>query len=279
MTSDLQPSSPGPARTPTGATPADHVPRCTVSVHGRWDDEPAPSYAQELIEVLRVVMVAGIGWGLVCAGLVGRLAMFVLRLTSPTSVRGVVSDDGFVIGRFTLSGTYNLAVVGAAVGVIGAAAYLAVAPWLIGPLWFRRFTVAVTSAAIGGAATIHRDGIDFQALEPQALAIALFILLPLVFGLGLSVTIDRVARRDSWTRRGSYAWGLPLVLLLLLVANPLVVTPFVVSAALAVLLVVRRHVHDRIAASATGTLVARGFYLAIAVYGFVLLGMDVADFA
>ena len=54
---------------------------------------------------------------------------------------------------------------------------------------------------------------------------------------------------------------------------------FVVGATLAALLVVRRLVHHRLAPSATGTLVARGFYLAIAVYGFVLLGMDVADFA
>jgi uncharacterized membrane protein YhaH (DUF805 family) len=35
--------------------------------------------------------------------------------------------------------------------MIGVAAYRAVAPWLIGPLWFRRFTTAVASGAAAGA--------------------------------------------------------------------------------------------------------------------------------
>lgn len=251
----------------------------TVAVDGRWDDTARPTYLQELLEVLRVVMVAGIGWGLLCVGLGSRLAMFLLRLTSPDSVRGVLSDDGFIIGRFTLSGTYNLAIVGAAAGVIGAASYIAVAPWLIGPTWFRRFTVAVTSAAIGGAGTIHYDGIDFQALQPLWLAIALFIALPLVFGLGLAAVVDRVAQRDSWTRRGATAWVLPVVLLLVMVANPLVGLPPTMAAIIAVLLVVRRLLHRRIASSPMGTLAARAFYFAIAIYSFYLLGKDLAAFA
>ena len=48
--------------------------------------------------------------------------MLVLRLTSSRFTRGVVSDDGFVIGRDALGGTYNLLVLGAVVGVIGAGA-------------------------------------------------------------------------------------------------------------------------------------------------------------
>ena len=251
----------------------------TVAIDGRWDDEPTPTYGQELLELLRVVAVAGIGWGLVWVGLGSRLAMFLLRLTSPDDVRGVLSDDGFVIGRFTLSGTYNLAVVGAAIGVIGAASYLAVAPWLIGPTWFRRFTVALTSAAIGGSGTIHHDGIDFRALQPQSLAIGIFLALPFFFGLGLSTLVDRVGRRDSWTRRGATLWVLPLLLLLLTAANPLLGVPLTVGAIIAVLLPARRRFHQRIVASATGTVVVRAFFLAIAVYSFSLLGMDLADFA
>ena len=251
----------------------------TVAVDGRWDDAPTPTYLQELLEVLRVVMVAGVGWGLVCIGLGSRLAMFVLRLTSPDSVRGVLSDDGFIIGRFTLSGSYNLLVVGAAIGVIGAASYIAVAPWLIGPTWFRRLTVALTSAAIGGSGTIHYDGIDFQSLEPQWLAIALFIVLPFVFGLGLATIVDRLAQRDSWTRRGATAWVLPLLLLLVMAANPLVGVPPIIAAIIAVLLIVRRLLHQRITSSPALTFVARAFYFAIALYGFYALGNDLADFA
>ena len=251
----------------------------TLAVDGRWDDQHTPTYLDELLETLRVVGVVGIGWGLVCLGLGGRLAMFLLRLTSPDYVRGVLSDDGFIIGRFTLSGTYNLAVLGAAFGVIGAAAYIAVAPWLIGPPGFRRFTVALTSAAIGGSGTIHYDGIDFHALKPQAFALALFIALPFLFGYGVALLVDKVAERGSWTRRGRTAWVLPLVLLVLIAANPLVAVVPTVAAIIAVLLVARRLFHRPIASSPVGTFAARTFYFAIAAYSFSQLGMDLVDFA
>jgi len=60
------------------------------------------------------VLVVGIG---------SRVAMLVSRLTSPDHVNGIRSDDDFVIGKFTLSGSYNLLMLGAAVGVVAAGLY------------------------------------------------------------------------------------------------------------------------------------------------------------
>src|SRR6188768_2008949 len=100
------------------------------------------------IETMRVIAVAGVFVGVVVVGLGSRIAMLVLRITSPDRVRGVVSDDGFEIGRVTLGGTYNLLVIGAAVGVIGACVYRLVRRWLIGPLWFRRATTGLAAAAV-----------------------------------------------------------------------------------------------------------------------------------
>ncbi len=90
-------------------------------------------YSRDLGEGLRVLVVAGIPVGVVIAGLVSRLAMLLLRLTSPGGVRGIQSDDDFTIGLFTLAGTYNLLVLGAAIGIIGVAAYQWGRPWLLGP--------------------------------------------------------------------------------------------------------------------------------------------------
>ena len=81
-----------------------------------------------MLAELRVIIVAGITVGVLVAGFGSRLAMLVLRLTSSRFVRGAVSDDGFVIGRVTLGGTYNLLVLGAVVGVIGAGVYRLVGP-------------------------------------------------------------------------------------------------------------------------------------------------------
>ena len=82
-----------------------------VLVHGRAPGSE-PTYSDELLEILRLVVVAGLSVGILVIGVGSRLAMLLLRLTSPGTVIGVTSDDGFVIGRTTLSGTYNLLSVG-----------------------------------------------------------------------------------------------------------------------------------------------------------------------
>jgi hypothetical protein len=104
----------------------------TRTVDGAPTFESVADFRGEVLERWRVIVVAGISVGVVVGGVGSRVAMLVLRLTSPDHVRGVTSDDGFTIGRVTLSGTYNLLLLGAAVGIIGAAAYRVVAPWLIG---------------------------------------------------------------------------------------------------------------------------------------------------
>ena len=61
----------------------------------------------DVLERVRVIVVAGVAVGVLVAGLGSRLAMFLLFRTSPDFVDGITSDDGFEIGRFTFSGTYN----------------------------------------------------------------------------------------------------------------------------------------------------------------------------
>ena len=98
---------------------------------------------------------------------------------------------------------------GAVVGVIGAAAYRAVQPWLLGPAWFRRLTVAAGSGAVVGSMLIDADGIDFRVLKPTWLAVLLFVALPALFGAVIGVVVDRVsanAAEHGWRR-----WVLPTV--------------------------------------------------------------------
>lgn len=74
--------------------------------------------------------------GLVCGalvgGLAGRLAMLVLRLTSDPSLRGLKTDDDFVIGAITPA-TLFLLFSTAAFGMFGGAVYLALRGWLPPP--------------------------------------------------------------------------------------------------------------------------------------------------
>ena len=231
-----------------------------------------PTYAEELAELLRVLVVAGVPLGVVVAGLGGRLAMLVLRLTSPDVVLGQETDDGFVIGEITVAGTYNLLVLGAAVGFIGAAAYVAVAPWLLGPRWARAATTGVTAGALVGSMLLHDDGLDFTVLEPLWLAIVLFVGLPTVFGVLLAYAVERVEEPGHWAARGQRRGIVPALVLLLFVPALLVVVP--VAVVVAALLPVRRALLEPLRRSRAATWVVRCCFATIPVLAFVALARD-----
>ncbi|MFP5253014.1 MAG: hypothetical protein ACLGH4_04370 [Actinomycetes bacterium] len=219
----------------------------------------SPTYVHELAGTVWVVSVSGLVAGLVI-GILLRAAMFVLRLASPGST-GLISDDGFEVGRVTVFGVYNLVMLGVALGILGAAAYVAVHPFLLGPRWVRRLTVGFSATAIGGAANITDGGVDFTLLNPQV-GVALFLLVPFLAGLLVSAAVDRVggrARRPTW---------LPLLIL----AFPLAALfgAFQV-AVIAALLPVRRALLDRVLASTTSLWVVRGLFGAIPVAACVAL--------
>lgn len=113
--------------------------------------------------------------GLLVGGVGGRLAMLLLRLTSPDLVIGAFSDDGFEIGVITTD-TFNLVAAMAAIGGVNGVLYAAVRGAIPArlrlPLW------SLFAAAVGGANVVHEDGLDFTLLEPTWLAIALFVVLP-----------------------------------------------------------------------------------------------------
>lgn len=231
----------------------------------------AVSVIHQVSERLWVLIVAGIPTGVLIAGAGGRLAMFLLRLSSPDSVVGVTSDDGFEIGRFTLGGTYNLLMLGAVVGVIGAAAYCAVRPWLLGPTWFRRCSVAAASGAVVGSMLIHADGIDFRLLKPSWFAVGLFIALPAVFGGVIAVVVDRVSARAP--SRGWRPWVLPA---LLVTAFPLTIVVVAVATVVLGIWVPVRHAVASIGGLPGPAVVGiRAVWLLLALSGLVALVNDV----
>lgn len=136
--------------------------------------------------------------GALIGGVLGRVAMLILRLTSPDSLNGVMTDDEFEIGTFTLSGSLNLLVASAFFGsVIGLFVVLSrafiEAPWW-SPAW------GVAGATVIGALVISDDGVDFTLLEPLWLAIAMFVMLPAAATLLMAFLIERF--EPWWWKRG-----------------------------------------------------------------------------
>ncbi|MGH2649591.1 MAG: hypothetical protein ACRDHS_08850 [Actinomycetota bacterium] len=159
---------------------------------------------------LAAAMTAGFVAGLAIGGIGGRLAMFVLRLTSDPNLRGLETDDGFTIGVFS-SATVFLLGLTAFGGMVGGIVYLAMRSWL--PERARPWIFGAFAAVVGGALVIRPNGIDFTLLEPLWLAVAMFIALPAAYGVALSLLAERLLlRRGAFG--GPKAWVAGLVLLL-----------------------------------------------------------------
>ena len=166
------------------------------------------------IRLLSATIVIGAVTGAVVGGLGGRLAMRLLFLTSDDAVKGVTSDDGFEIGRFTLSDTLGLVLVTALIGVAAALLYLLAEPFMARLGRAAVPTAALLYGVVGGAMMVHRDGVDFNALDPVVLAIGLFVAICAGFGAVVAWLVPAAARSGAWPQRLSW-WllGPPLVVL------------------------------------------------------------------
>ncbi|WP_068112561.1 hypothetical protein [Nocardioides dokdonensis] len=141
-------------------------------------------------KTLSVLTLVGGACGAFVVGVLGRLAMRLLAALNPDAT-GVTSDDGFVMGQVTPSGSVQLALAGLQFGVIGAGFYVIVRGLIIGPTWFRLLSISLGPAVVIGAIVVHTDGVDFQLLKPSWLAAGLFIALPAAYVALLHVLGER----------------------------------------------------------------------------------------
>lgn len=161
----------------------------------------------------RVTLVAAFS-GVIAVGVLGRGAMLLLAYLNPVAT-GVTSDDGFVMGQFTISGSLQLAASGLQFGVIGAFFYLALRGLMFGPGWFRLLSISLGPALVIGAIIVHTDGVDFNVLEPVWLAALLFIGVPFAYCALLHVLSVRALSSGRPLPRPLLVLGLlPWILLL-----------------------------------------------------------------
>jgi hypothetical protein len=159
-----------------------------------------------LVAVVRR-LVAGFGAGVlagaIVGGVLGRLAMALLRVTSSQAVIGATSDDGFEIGRVSLQSLQLVALTGIGGGLAGVV-YTVFGP-AVRQTRLRIVLWTVMGGAAGGAVIVHSDGVDFTLLGPAWLAVSLFVLLP---ALG-AFAVARLAERWAGIEAASAARGHP----------------------------------------------------------------------
>jgi hypothetical protein len=182
---------------------------------------------EPVVRLLSATLVIGAVCGAVIGGLGGRLAMRILFVTSDEAVKGTISDDGFEIGRFTLSDTIGLVILTAFIGVLAGLLFLVARPFVAR---LGRGVVPATAVfygVVGGAMMVQRGGIDFRLLEPALLAIVLFVAICAGFGAAVAHLVSAAARDGAWPQTvPRWLLGPPLILLLF--------PPFLVVAIVAV---------------------------------------------
>jgi hypothetical protein len=166
------------------------------------------SWRRDLVGTVRWLSAGALGGliaGLLAGGVGGRFAMLVLRLTSDPALRGLETDDGFIIGRFS-GETLFLLIFTAFFGLLGGLFYLVVRSLV--PPRQRPGLTGVFGGIVGGAIVINPGGIDFTRLEPLSLAIALFVALPALYGVAMSLLVERLLGKDSvLNRAGTWSWA------------------------------------------------------------------------
>jgi hypothetical protein len=169
-------------------------------------DRPQPANARvrllALARTLSVGAVAGAICGLLVGGVLGRLAMRLLAVTSGQSAQGGVTDDQAIVGEVTLRGTVTLALICAGLGALGGLIYLSVRRVRPHSLRGRVLGYGLFSGAIGGAFFVHEHGsFDYTVLAPAWLAVAMFVALPLLFGVTVAALVELTDREGGLGRR------------------------------------------------------------------------------
>jgi hypothetical protein len=153
-------------------------------------------------ERLRVLAgAAAVGWVVagVGGGIIGRLAMRLLVLTSDDRLSGSVTDDDATVNRFTVGGSVSLFVFLAVGGVALAWLYVGARGSMPTTLRVRAVIWATLVWSVAGAGVFDPRGFDFTQLSPRWLGVVLFSAIFLGIGALIAIGVERAIER--WPAR------------------------------------------------------------------------------
>lgn len=166
--------------------------------------EPFGSFALKFAKTLATGFLPGLVSGFFAFGLGSRVAMRVMAATSGPEVQGAKTEADAIVGKITFEGTMFLILAGTVIGGVAGLVYLAIKPWLPEERWKRNTIFSVVMLALVGRALVDSNNIDFFILSPAALAVSMFVAMPLLYGWIFVVLHDRLTplimhKRGRWT--------------------------------------------------------------------------------
>lgn len=148
-----------------------------------------PVVTTRIADVLRDIARGGLAGaiaGVLIGGLGGRLLMTIAALLNPAAA-GLRTENGELVGVFTVNGTLVLLLFGGlAGGLVASVVWVVVSPWLPWTGWRRAALAFFGAVALGGFFVIQSTNSDFRILEHDALLIALFLALVGLMGAGIA---------------------------------------------------------------------------------------------
>jgi hypothetical protein len=150
--------------------------------------------ASRLRETAIIVVGSGVAGALV-GGLGSRVVMRISALAAP-EVRGMVTENGNVVGEITLAGTIALMVFGGLSStVFGTGAFVVARPWLPRGTVARGLVFGGFLLALTGATVVDKANADFVILGDRVLNVTMFSGLFFAFGVVASSAVASLERR------------------------------------------------------------------------------------
>jgi hypothetical protein len=154
--------------------------------------------------LLRQVAASGLAGavaGILVLGVGGRVVMRLAAMVAPDA-RGLLTDNGNVVGVITAEGTVALVLFGGLFfGVIGAVVWVAVESWLPTRGLRRVLAAGVTSVGLASFVLVAPDNPDFRILGRSPVIVALLVVLIAAFGVALAVGAEWLDRRLPFATR------------------------------------------------------------------------------
>lgn len=151
---------------------------------------------RHLARLLRLVVisaVSGLFAGAIAGGIGSRIVMRIVALADRSSY-GLVTENGNIIGEITFGGTLDLVGFAAFLGMFVGIFYALVRRWLPGSGLWKGLSLGAFLLLLAHGFAIDPENPDFRILDPPALSISLFALLPFFYGLLLSPIVERFDR-------------------------------------------------------------------------------------
>lgn len=138
---------------------------------------------------------AGLIAGILVGGVGGRIVMSIAAVLNPNAT-GLFTENGEVVGRFTVAGTLALIVFGGlSASALGAVVWVVVAPWIPGTGARRALLMMPIAVAIGSFILIESTNPDFLILRPTPTILALLVALVACNGAAIAWLDGALERR------------------------------------------------------------------------------------